>query len=222
MLVHRKKRVLQDYKGISVCLDDLPRPLCFPALFGRTAPVHVEIGSGKGTFLLHQARHNPESDFLGVEWANAYYRSAVDRFGRWGLSNVRMVRTEASVWVRNWLPDASVDGFHIYFPDPWPKKKHRKRRFFQGANLVELERILKPAGGIQFVTDSEDYFQQALRELEKECRQLKPTAFVPAAAAGQGEWVGTNYERKYRRENRPLYKLAFSKIECTKMCSGNV
>ncbi|MBN1124812.1 MAG: tRNA (guanosine(46)-N7)-methyltransferase TrmB [Sedimentisphaerales bacterium] len=211
MLVHMKKRVLRDYGGVSVHLEVPGEPIDFEAMFGRIAPIQIEIGSGKGTFLLAQARNHPQMDFLGIEWANKYYRYTVDRIGRWGLNNVRMVRIDAATFVREYLSEASVDVFHIYFPDPWPKKRHHKRRFFQGSNISELQRVLKPGGVIQFVTDHSDYFEQIRQELASGYWRLKPTRFVPTAAARDGEWVGTNYERKYLRQKKPIYKLAFYK-----------
>jgi len=112
-------RILQDYPGISLKAEDLDDKIDFVRIFGRPGPVHVEIGAGKGTFLLGRAGTQPGDNFLGIEWARKYYRYAVDRIGRWGLTNVRIIRTDAAEFIVESVPDDSVDCFHIYFPDPW-------------------------------------------------------------------------------------------------------
>ena len=116
------KRVIQDYPNISLIPEDIVGTLNFDDLFGRTAPVELEIGSGKGTFLLSQAQAHPEINYLGIEWANKFYKYAVDRIGRWALENVRIIRTDAAVLIAENIPDESIDRFHLYFPDPWPRQ----------------------------------------------------------------------------------------------------
>ncbi len=93
------KKNLKDYTNISLKLKTPTQRLDFKDIFGRTADVNIEIGSGKGTFLLSQAKLHPQSDFLGIEWANKYYRFAVDRIGRWGLTNVRIIRADAAAFL---------------------------------------------------------------------------------------------------------------------------
>jgi tRNA (guanine-N7-)-methyltransferase len=183
----------------------------FSVLFGRIAPLHIEIGSGKGTFLLNQARFQPGVNFIGIEWANRYYRYAVDRLGRWGLSNVRIIRSDAARFVAENVPDESVDCFHIYFPDPWPKKRHHKRRFFNQANISELIRCLKSEGTLRVATDYKEYFEQIKKVISARGDVLREVDFLPTAGAQIGEWVGTNFERKYLRESRPIYTIAVRK-----------
>jgi tRNA (guanine-N7-)-methyltransferase len=183
-------------------------------------------------FLLNQSRAHLEVNFLGIERASKYYRYAVDRIGRWGLTNVRIIRTDAAAFLANSIPDNSIDCFHIYFPDPWPKRRHNKRRFFCPANLEHLLRTLKTGGELKIATDHTDYFQ-LIKELISACslavagiyppkRWRRRTAtpystgleeieFLPAAGADKGEWLGSNFERKYRKENRPIYTLAVRK-----------
>ncbi len=211
MAVCARKRIVRDYEQVSVHAEALPAPLDLPALFGRVAPVHVEIGSGKGTFLLDQARAHPECDFLGVEWANRYYRYAVDRMSRWGVTNVRLIRTDAAAFVRQSLGDETVEAFHVYFPDPWPKKRHHKRRFFQDQNVEQLWRALRPGGVVQFVTDHEPYYQAAREVIARQADRWQEVPFERPAGAAEGEIVGTNYERKYRVESRAIYALAVGK-----------
>jgi tRNA (guanine-N7-)-methyltransferase len=205
------RRTLKDYPQISFGLEDLDGRIDFNRLFGRSAPVHIEIGIGKATFLLNQAKANPQINFLGIEWANKYYRYSVDRIGRWNLTNVRIIRTDAVHFLTEFLPDASVDCFHIYFPDPWPKKRHHKRRLFNTANTDQLLRILKPGGHLRIATDHAEYFEQIQNVIAANADRVEKVDFLPAAGADTGEWVGTNFERKYLKENRPIFCLAVRK-----------
>ena len=207
------KRVLKDYPQISLKPEYLNGKIDFSRIFGRFAPVHVEIGSGKGTFLLSQAKAQPDVNFLGIESANKYYRYAVDRIGRWGLKNVRVLRIEAAFFLAEFVPDGSVNCFHIYFPDPWPKKRHHKRRFFKTENLNQILRTLKVSGVMKVATDHAEYFQLIKRLLNDNSDTLEQIDFLPAVSAKDGESVGTNFERKYIEEKRPIYTIAVKKIK---------
>ena len=203
-------RILKEYPSITLKPEELDGKIDFVRVFGRPGPVHIEIGTGKAAFLLNEARAHLEVNFLGIERASKYYRYAVDRIGRWGLTNVRIIRTDAAAFLANFIPDDSIDCFHIYFPDPWPKRRHNKRRFFCPANLEHLLRTLKTGGQLKIATDHIDYFQ-LIRELITAEKRLEEIEFLPAAGADKGEWLGTNFERKYRKENRPIYTLAVRK-----------
>jgi tRNA (guanine-N7-)-methyltransferase len=205
-------RILQDYPGISLKAEDMDGKIDFVRIFGRTGPVHIEIGSGKGTFLFGQVAAQPDDNFLGIEWARKYYRCAVDRIGRWSLANVRIIRTDAAEFIADSVPDDSVDCFHIYFPDPWPKKRHNKRRFICPANLEHLIRCLKTAGQLRIATDHADYFEQIKTVLAARSDMLEEIDFVKPTGAESGEWTGTNFERKYIKDQRPINTIAVRKI----------
>ena len=205
-------RILQDYEGIPLRAEDLDGKIDFVRIFGRPGPVHIEIGAGKGTFLLGQAQAQPGDNFLGIEWARKYYRYAVDRIGRRGVTNARIIRTDAAGFLADSVPDDSVDCFHIYFPDPWPKKRHHKRRFICSANTEHLIRCLKLAGQLLIATDHVDYFEQIKLVLASRSDVLEETDFIKPAGAESGEWVGTNFERKYIKDQRPIYTIAVRKI----------
>ena len=212
-------RILKDYPNVSLTEKNLDGKIDFVQLFGRSGPVHIEIGTGKGTFLLNQARTEPGDNFLGIEWARKYYRHAVDRIGRWGLNNVRIIRTDAAVFIADSVPDNSVDCFHIYFPDPWPKKRHHKRRFIRPANVEHLIRCLKIAGQLRIATDHAEYFEQIKTVVAKKSDILEEIDFLPAAGTETGEWVGTNFERKYLIEQRSIYTIA-AKKKCLNFSSN--
>jgi len=205
------RKELHNYGNVALSLENLQGTLDFSQVFGRCAPVHIEVGSGKGAFLVTEAQARPETDFLGIEWASKYYRYVVDRIGRRGLTNVRMLRADAPAFLRDHVAPGSVDCFHVYFPDPWPKKRHHKRRFLQAANLEILIDRLKPEGQIRIATDHEDYFQQ-IEDVTNACLdRLEPIEFARPAGALDGELTGTNYERKYIKESRSIHTAAFRK-----------
>ena len=205
-------RILKDYPNVSLAEEDLDGKIDFVRIFGRSSPVQIEIGTGKGTFLLNQARTESGDNFLGIEWASRYYRYTVDRIGRWGLTNVRIIRTDAASFIAEFVPDNCVDCFHIYFPDPWPKKRHHKRRFLCPANLEHLIRCLKNAGQLRIATDHAEYFEQIKTVIAARSDILEKIDFLPAAGAETGEWVDTNFERKYLTDQTPIYTLAARKI----------
>ncbi len=205
-------RTLRNYPGVSLKVEDLDGKIDFARIFGRPGPVHIEIGAGKATFLLNQARIQPGTNFFGIEWANKYYRHAVDRIGRWALTNVRIIRADAAAFLTDFVPQGSVECFHIYFPDPWPKKRHHKRRLVCNANLEQFLRCLKQDGVIKIATDHAEYFEQIQTVLGGQENRIKEIDFLPTAGATEGEWVGTNFERKYVKEQRPIYTIAVRKI----------
>ncbi|NLX14016.1 MAG: tRNA (guanosine(46)-N7)-methyltransferase TrmB [Phycisphaerales bacterium] len=181
------------------------------ALFGCAAPLEIEIGTGKGTFLLNRAKAMPERNFFGLEWANQYYLYAAARVVRWGLSNIRLMRTDARHLVIHQLPPESVRILHIYHPDPWPKKRHHKRRLFQPEFVAAAARILLPGGRLAIQTDHAEYFSW-IRRVVAEYQGLVEIPFdCPESGVIAGR-VATNFEVKYLREGRPIYQIALMKI----------
>ena len=207
------QRILKDYENISLKEGNLDSRLDFGDVFGRGGPVHIEIGSGRGTFLVSESKAHPQNNYLGIEWASKYYRYAVDRFGRHGLENVRIIHTDAVFLIEEYIADNCIDWFHIYFPDPWPKKRHHKRRFLGDANMPNVLRCLKVGGRINVATDHADYFEQITEVLGKQVSAgtVRPVPFTRAAGAEDGEMVGTNFERKYIVEGRKVYTMAVEK-----------
>jgi tRNA (guanine-N7-)-methyltransferase len=193
--------------GIGLTVESLPKPIIWSELYGNENPVELEIGSGKGTFLIEQARSRPEINFFGIEWANWFWRYASDRLRRAGVTNARTVRAEAMFFLREHVADASLAVLHVYFPDPWPKKRHHKRRLIQGPFVEQAERVLKSGGRLQVVTDHQDYFEENIEPAIRGS-SLQVVEYNRPGSAGEGEFVGTNFERKYRREGRPFFAVA--------------
>src|SRR5215212_6578668 len=145
---------------VGLDVDSLPRPLNWGELFGNDRPVELEIGMGKGTFLTEQAKARPEVNFFGIEWARWFWRYASDRLRRNGCMNARTARVEALFFLSEYVTDASISVLHVYFPDPWPKARHHRRRLIQEPFLKQAQRVLVPGGRLQIVTDHQDYFEQ--------------------------------------------------------------
>jgi len=167
-------------------------------VFGNGQPVEIEIGIGKGRYLLAAAGVRPETNFVGVEWAAKYLRIALERGRKRRLGNLRLVRADAREFVEFFVPAASVRAFHVYFPDPWPKKRHHKRRLINPAFLAEVARTLEPGGLLWLATDHEEYFA-AMQEALAADPRFRDTAAL------WGE-VKTNYEEKYLRAGKPIYR----------------
>ncbi len=178
----------------------------------RDLPFELEIGSGKGTFLVQQAAHFPDVNYLGIEWAKQFWRFAADRARRHELHGVRLLRHDAVVFVTWYVPDAFFREAHVYFPDPWPKARQNKRRTLQAPFLRQLHRVLQSGGILRMVTDHDDYFAWIQNHAAQVTDVFQEIPFERPPAAGEGEVVGTNFERKYRREGRPFHAMALKKI----------
>lgn len=168
------------------------------------APFELEIGSGKGTFLLQEAQQRTASNYLGFEWAAEFYRYAADRVRRNHLLNVRMMHGDATEFLKYWCQDNVADVIHLYFSDPWPKKRHHKRRVIQNQTIETFHRVLTQNGILHVVTDHDELWEWCLEHFNRHKHLFSLQPFTPSSSANEGELVGTNFERKYKKENRPF------------------
>ncbi len=183
-------------------LGDLPRSFSFDHLVPGAGAWEVEIGFGKGRYLLNRARQHPERRFLGVELVSRYYRMARDRACRRGLANLLLVRGEALYLLAAVLPAAFASRLHVYFPDPWPKSRHHKRRLFDPETLDLVLGVLQPGGELCFATDFIEYGQRVSEILDG-----YPGLAVEPLSAPWPDGARTNYEAKYMDEGRPILRL---------------
>jgi tRNA (guanine-N7-)-methyltransferase len=145
-----------------------PAPLDLDHAFGRAAPKILEIGFGMGETTARIAADNPGNDYLGVEVHTPGVGSLLKRVAELGLTNVRVIQHDAVDVVEHMVPPASLDGVHIFFPDPWPKKRHHKRRLLQPALVASLAARLKPGAYLHAATDWKDYAEAMLETLSGE------------------------------------------------------
>ena len=188
--------------------DALPVPFSWPAIFGDDRPVEVEIGSGKGLFLANAATAHSDRNFFGVEMAKKYARRAAERAAKLGLGNVRVLPGDARLFMARHVPAASLGAVHVYFPDPWWKKRHRKRRVFAEPLVIAIERTLRPGGDLHVATDVEEYYGVIRSLMETHARfRIQPEP-VPNSPEHANDYL-TNFERKYRIEGRPIYRAHY-------------
>ena len=189
---------------------ELPRPWDPAAVFGRAAPLELEIGSGKGLFLRSAAAAHPEIDYLGVEIAKRYALHAAARLAAAGVPNAVVAAGDAAIVMDQVLPEGSVAAVHVYFPDPWWKRRHKKRRVLQDTLVRQMERLLASGGTLHFWTDVEEYFQTAQGILLRETR-LEGPFDVPQRPAEDAWDYRTHFERRTRLAGKPVYRCEFRK-----------
>lgn len=184
-------------------------PLDLDAAFGRRAPKVLEIGFGMGETTARIAAEHPDVDYLGVEVHTPGVGALLKRVGELGLTNVRIIQHDAVEVVRHMLPEASLDGVHVFFPDPWHKKRHHKRRLIQAEFVRLLASRLKPGAYLHLATDWEDYAQQMLEVLSAE-----PT--LANTAEGFAERPAyrplTKFEQRGLRLGHRVWDLIFRRV----------
>lgn len=179
-------------------------PYDFQAIFGNAHSVELEVGFGKGRFLQTSALAHPDRNYVGIEWASKYYRLAASRAAKRGVTNVRYLRDDAAHTFKLALGAGSLAAVHVYFPDPWPKKKQQRRRIIQQPFLTEVCRVVRPGGRLLLATDHAEYFTWMVRECE-----AHPMVRVLEKLVGDEARHGiTNYEVKYREEGRTIHNMS--------------
>lgn len=185
-------------------------PLAIPDWIRGDGRLIVEVGSGKGLFLCNAATAMPSDYFVGVEIAGKFARLANDRLQKKGLANAAVVAGDALPFIESYLPDARVDEVHVYFPDPWWKKRHKSRRVLSDEMLVQIERVLVPTGILHFWTDVLDYFELASEAILQVTSLFGPE-YVPESPAHHDLDYRTHFERRTRRNGLPVYRGQFRK-----------
>lgn len=185
--------------------------LDWTTLFGNTNPVEVEVGFGKGLFLVNAASARPDRNFLGIEIVRKYQLYATTRLAIRKLANAKTACADAKFVLRECIEPGSVAAVHVYFPDPWWKTKHKKRLLFTPEFALDVARVLTPGGRLHFVTDVADYFEMVSATLAETpgFRLLPP----PSEAEPRHDMdYLTNFERKFRKEGRPIHRSEYEKL----------
>jgi tRNA (guanine-N7-)-methyltransferase len=171
------------------------------SLFGRDAPLEVEIGAGRGDFIIGRAADLPQHDFLAIELAAAVAQLLALRGAHARLANLRVARMDARSLVNLFLPDCSVSAYHVYFPDPWPKLRHAKHRLFTPFFLASLRRTLSVGASLYVATDVRDYAESIFS-------MARSQGFHPTNDSVPG-LTTTRFARKFIAEGRTIYARAF-------------
>jgi tRNA (guanine-N7-)-methyltransferase len=183
-------------------------PVEWAEVFGNDHPVALEVGSGKGLFLANAATAEPGWNFLGIELSRKYAQLAAARVAKRNLVNVRVVAGDARRFLARFVPPASLRAVHVYFPDPWWKKRHKKRRVFSESLVADIERALEPGGDLWVATDVEEYFGVIRALVAGHPRFREQPAPEPKTPEHDLDYL-TNFERKYRIEGRPIYRVHY-------------
>jgi tRNA (guanine-N7-)-methyltransferase len=176
------------------------------ALFENGAPIEIELGAGDGSFLIQWAGQNRGTNFLALERLLGRLRKIEKKARRNGLENIRGMRIEASYFVEYLLPRESIGAFHIYFPDPWPKRKHRANRLVNEHFTEVLRAALKPSGIVYLRTDHVDYFQQMQRVFAAN------SAFESIETPQELANVLTDFERGFLAQGIQTNRAAYRKL----------
>jgi tRNA (guanine-N7-)-methyltransferase len=186
-----------------------PIPLDLDRVFGRAAPRILEIGFGMGETTAAIAQEHPENDYLGIEVHTPGVGSLLKRIADLHLANLRIIQHDAVEVVQHMIAPDALDGVHVFFPDPWPKKRHHKRRLIQPAFVALLASRMKPGARVHACTDWEEYAQQMLEALSAE-PALQNTA--PGYASRPEARPETKFERRGLALGHRVWDLVFSRI----------
>lgn len=193
--------------NLVVQLRTILEPLDLAELFPLAQPLEVELGCGDASFLVEYARRNQATNFLGVERLLGRIQK-LDRKGRrLGLTNLRGVRIESAYFLQYLLPARSAAALHIYFPDPWPKKKHRRHRLINEGFPALAHTALSPGGTVYLRTDDTDYFQQ-MTEVFNASSLFEPGETPPALAE-----ITTDFEREFSAQGISTRRAAYRLID---------
>lgn len=189
-----------------------PDRLDWRQVFGNDHPVEIEVGFGKGLFLVTAGQANPGTNYLGIEIVRKYQLFTATRLAKRHLRNVRVASTDARPFLRDRVASGSVQAVHCYFPDPWWKTRHHKRRVFTPEFAQQCQRILRPGGFLLVVTDVADYAQM-VRETVAAHTSFPEAEPIPEHQPEHDMDYLTNFERKFRQEGRPIHRMRFRRGE---------
>ena len=191
--------------------ESLPERVASESIFENSAPLEVEVGSGKGLFLANVSTANPERNFLGIEIATKFAEHIAARLAKTGLENARIVSGNAEPIFATRIEPGSLEAVHVYFPDPWWKARHRKRRVLNETSIKNYSRAIRSGGRLHFWTDVLDYFEETIEMIA----DLAPELGVPipedAAEASHDLDYRTHFERRSRKHSIPVYRVVYEK-----------
>jgi tRNA (guanine-N7-)-methyltransferase len=201
---------LAPYLLPDVARGETPPPIDWPALFGNPNRVEIEVGFGKGLFLSTSGESRPQINFFGIEILRKFQLAAATRLADKKIHNVKLACADAQLLLRERVAAESVQAVYVFFPDPWWKQRHRKRRLVTPEFVETVGRILEPTGRLHIVTDVEEYFEM-VKEVVGNTAFFQPVPpLAPIQPKHDLDYL-TNFERKFRKEGRPIYRVAYAK-----------
>ena len=194
------------------CLaDELPKQVSSGTIFENDAPLQVEVGSGKGLFLLKASEKHPDQNFIGIEIARKYAKYAAKGLAHADRSNAFVVSGDALPVFENQIADSSIQAVHVYFPDPWWKKKHKKRRVVNESFIRNVSSKLIAGGTFHFWTDVLEYFDTAIELIAIVAPELGPPIPEEPEKTEVGTDAKTHFERRSLKHEIPVYRVRFEK-----------
>ena len=199
-----------DLRPWFIAVHDLPEEIQWSEFWGNDQPVELDVGCGRGLFLFNASLNNPQTNYLGLELDFKEGRRSAKRLKKREAANARVAGGDAAIVLRKHIQPATVDAVHVYFPDPWWRKKHRRRRIFTDAFVDLCSRVLKPGGHLHSWTDVPDYFDiiQALMDHHDDFETLPPPEERPPEHDMDYQ---TSFERKKRKEGFPIFRGLWQK-----------
>ena len=201
-----RKTITAEAAQVEFVPPDDAQPLDLRQLFPNAAPLELDLGCGDGSFMVGLAAEHPERNYLGVEQLIGRVRSACTRIAARGLTNARILRVDIGHVVGVLLPPLSVDICHVMFPDPWPKRRHHRRRTVTAGFLQSIVRILSPHGIIRLTTDDAPYFAQ-MQQAAAAVTELAPVAVEDAATLPR-----STFEMRFIEQGQPIHRLVLRKV----------
>lgn len=191
-------------------LEELEPPLNPQSLFPSPQPLELEVGSGKGHFLLTHSQQFPERNFVGIELAKKYAQFAAYRLAKRDTPNAHVISGDGLRFFREFVPDDCADDVHVYFPDPWWKERHRRRRVMQPEFIADIQRVLKRDGTFHFWTDVEQYFEETIELMKLHSDLTGPLDVDPTVPEHDMDYR-THFERRMRKGGHDVFRAQFNK-----------
>lgn len=202
---------LEALEPVVARLPEVPNQIDWRALFGNDRPVEMEIGFGKGWYLLNVTQAHPEINYFGVEIVKKYQLFTATRLVKRSLANVRVACGDAKQFVASGIPEGSLQAVHIFFPDPWWKSRHQKRKLFSADFVENLPKVVKPGGMIYIATDVPEYFADITALFQEKHPGLKPEEWGEGSPLAVVPAHLTNFERKFVSQGKPIHRVCYRK-----------
>jgi len=197
-----------NHLNVGLKYTNIEPPICWKHVFGSTAPIEIEIGFGKCGFILEIAAQHPTVNFAGIELSHKYYRKGITKVQRAGLKNIKLLWGEAFHVFNRYVPDNSIAKIYTNFPDPWPKRRHTKRRLLKAEMVALLARKLMSDGSIEIATDVEPYMNQ-IQEIFRASNMYEMLYYQTSNHHGRMRPYCSDYELMFLKEGKTIHYVKY-------------